>query len=306
MPNRILREGILTSRRVNRLKPQAEVFYRRLMSVVDDYGRYSADPALLRSSCYPRRLDEVREADISRWLAEVQTAGLIALYAVEEEPYLELLDFRQQVRAKASKFPAPPASATHASSTCIADAEHVRPESETESETRGECGGGARGAPRARSAPPTEAEWVAYCRATWPDWLEHDVLSAYGHYEKLEWHGVKNWKGCARTCYHRQAGAREVKRAPALVGAHRPMKGRVLRQVTQESPLWVVAVARALAHPARPVVPDELAAAWDRWVNGRVPEDHEPPDGWRTALEEAIAEAVEADERLTAAGGGRR
>jgi hypothetical protein len=42
MPVRILREGILTSERVDTLSPAAEVFYRRLMSVVDDFGRFSA------------------------------------------------------------------------------------------------------------------------------------------------------------------------------------------------------------------------------------------------------------------------
>lgn len=35
MPSRILREGILTSERVNALAPLEELFYRRLMSVVD-------------------------------------------------------------------------------------------------------------------------------------------------------------------------------------------------------------------------------------------------------------------------------
>jgi hypothetical protein len=112
MPNRILREGILTSDRVNTLKPQAELFFRRLMSVVDDFGRYSANPALIRAHCYPLKLDEVREADISRWLTEVESAGLIALYAVETKRYLEMLDFRQHVRAKESKWPHPPSERT--------------------------------------------------------------------------------------------------------------------------------------------------------------------------------------------------
>jgi hypothetical protein len=115
MPNRVLREGILTSERINSLKPQAELFFRRLMSIVDDFGRYSANPALLRAHCYPLKIDEVREADISRWLTEVESAGLIALYAVETKRYLEMLDFRQQVRAKDSKWPHPP-------SGCVADA----------------------------------------------------------------------------------------------------------------------------------------------------------------------------------------
>jgi hypothetical protein len=39
MPSRLLREGILDSEAVNALSFAAEVFYRRLMSVVDDFGR---------------------------------------------------------------------------------------------------------------------------------------------------------------------------------------------------------------------------------------------------------------------------
>jgi hypothetical protein len=118
MPNRVLREGILTSERINSLKPQAELFFRRLMSIVDDFGRYSANPALLRAHCYPLKIDEVREADISRWLTEVESAGLIALYAVDTKRYLEMLDFRQQVRARDSKWPQAPSSCiAHATQT---------------------------------------------------------------------------------------------------------------------------------------------------------------------------------------------
>jgi hypothetical protein len=59
MPNRVLREGILTSERVNALDWPAEVFYRRLMSVVDDFGRYWAKPELLRAGLYPLHHDKV-------------------------------------------------------------------------------------------------------------------------------------------------------------------------------------------------------------------------------------------------------
>lgn len=104
MPIRLLREGILTSERVDKLAPQAELFYRRLMSVVDDYGRFSAHPRLIRAACYPLRIDEVREADISRWLTEVQLAGLIALYAVKGKRFLEVIDFKQRTRTP-SKYP---------------------------------------------------------------------------------------------------------------------------------------------------------------------------------------------------------
>lgn len=139
MPNRILREGIITSRRMAELENFAgwfgEVFYRRLMSKVDDYGRYTADPALLRPELFPRQLEKVREPDMSRLLAACEKAGLITLYTLSGEVYLEMRDFRQQTRAKASKYPPPPASDDRMRSTCVADAQHVRAYTETETET---------------------------------------------------------------------------------------------------------------------------------------------------------------------------
>lgn len=110
MPNRIIRDGILTSENVDKLGVHAEVFYRRLMSVVDDFGRYTAHPSLLRAACYPLRVDSIREADISRFLTEVQGAGLIVLYEVDGKRYLQMNKV-DDPRAKKSKYPAVPASA---------------------------------------------------------------------------------------------------------------------------------------------------------------------------------------------------
>lgn len=108
MPNRVLRESILDSQRVDKLTPHAEVFYRRLMSVVDDFGRFDARPSVLKARCYPLKLDEVREADISRWTAECEKAGLIVLFSHQGKPYLWFKDLGEP-RAKSSKYPAPPA-----------------------------------------------------------------------------------------------------------------------------------------------------------------------------------------------------
>lgn len=106
MPNRIIREGILTSDRVEQLDPPAEVFYRRLMSKVDDHGLYDARPSILRTSLYPLRVDRVREADIARWIAACEKAGVIALYQHDGKPYLQMLDTRWQARSEA-KYPLP-------------------------------------------------------------------------------------------------------------------------------------------------------------------------------------------------------
>ena len=118
MPNRIIRKGILRSGRVNALSPRAELFYRRLMSVVDDFGRYHAEPATLRSDCYPTR-PNVPLRLIRAWLDECARAGLVVLYEVAGSKFLEYRDFRQQQRAKTSEFPPMP-------STCAADAQQMK------------------------------------------------------------------------------------------------------------------------------------------------------------------------------------
>lgn len=113
MPDRIVRAGILSSDPVNRLSWAAEVFYRRLHSVVDDYGRYDGRPTMLRAHLYPLKIDRVSDADVGKWLAECATAGLVSVYQVSGFPYLEVLKFGQRVRSASSKWPAPPANGEH-------------------------------------------------------------------------------------------------------------------------------------------------------------------------------------------------
>lgn len=93
-----------------------EVFYRRLHSVVDDFGRYYADEGLLRAACYPRQLNKVSDSDVGKWLRACEAAALVRVYSAQDgERYLMVLDFNQQVRAKKSRFPEMP-------SACVADA----------------------------------------------------------------------------------------------------------------------------------------------------------------------------------------
>lgn len=130
MPTRVLREGIITSERVNVLTWPAEVFYRRLMSVVDDFGRYFAHPALLRAACYPLQLDKASEADVGKWLGETRKAALVSVYEVSGTAYLQLVDFRQQVRSDKSKYPPPPDNCTSGDKQektgCTADVKQKR------------------------------------------------------------------------------------------------------------------------------------------------------------------------------------
>lgn len=158
MPNRIIREGILTSQRMAKLGWPEEVFYRRLLSVVDDFGRYYADHGMLRAACYPRQLSKVSDPDIGKWLRACADAALVRVYPAQDgESYLEVLDFGQQVRAKKSKFP-------DMLSSCAADAQHIPSNAHLDVSVS---------VSEKAAAQPAVPAFVL------PDWIPEDTWAAY-------------------------------------------------------------------------------------------------------------------------------
>lgn len=108
MPNRIMREGWLDSLAVDSLEVNAERFFFRLCLKADDFGRYPANPQLLRSNLYPLK-EEVRNTDISRWIAACEKAGLVRCYEANHVRYLEIPKYRQRLRLMHPKYPMPSA-----------------------------------------------------------------------------------------------------------------------------------------------------------------------------------------------------
>jgi hypothetical protein len=132
MPNRVVREGILDSELVNKLSWAGEVFYRRLMSMLDDYGRCDGRTSIMRSKLYPLKLDKVSEADVVKWLTECVDAELVSIYHVNGKPYLQMFNFNQTVRIKKMRFPEPAYHVQADASRCVSETES---ETETLSET---------------------------------------------------------------------------------------------------------------------------------------------------------------------------
>ena len=183
MPNRIVRDAILSSEKMASLGFPEEVFYRRLMSIVDDYGRYEANPQLLRARCYPLQTDAVRNTDISRWMAACQKAGLILVYDCGGKRYLELSNFQQQQRS-ASKYPEPPADASRCAQA-LADAHLGVVVSEVVSVSVGgkSTPNGAHRSIADELKVDCDAEFQRY----------HDWLKANGKRHKDEDAGFRNW-----------------------------------------------------------------------------------------------------------------
>ena len=108
MPNRIIKDSIRTSKSINAMSDFQFRLWAYLITYVDDYGRGSADPELLKGFVFPRRKG-VTEVTIQKTLAELATAGSVILYEVDGEPYLCFPNWseHQAIRNKVSKYPAP-------------------------------------------------------------------------------------------------------------------------------------------------------------------------------------------------------
>jgi hypothetical protein len=146
----------------------AEVLYRRLHSVVDDFGRFSAHPMLLRAACYPLQLDKVSDSDIGKWIRETEEAALVRVYpASDGMRYLELADFRQQKRAMKSKYPEPPSIDERPPSTCVADAQQPPASAHLDGGERREARNEGRAARKARETPIPEGFAVSEKVKTW-------------------------------------------------------------------------------------------------------------------------------------------
>ena len=108
MPNRLIKETIRTSKKINSLSDFEFRTWAYLVTYVDDYGRGSADPEILKGFVFPRRKG-VREQDIQKALAALERTGSILLYDVAGEPYFCFPNWseHQRIQTKKSKYPAP-------------------------------------------------------------------------------------------------------------------------------------------------------------------------------------------------------
>lgn len=161
MPNRILRDWT-DSFSVNELDAQAERFFVRLIMKADDFGRFHADTRLLKANLFPL-LSEIRDTDISRWIAACEKAGLLRCYVDDRSrSYLEIVNFRQRTRQSESKFPSPKdqsqASDGQATVKRQSSDSQARTKTETYSETLSETASGDDSQPSPKNLSDAIAE----------------------------------------------------------------------------------------------------------------------------------------------------
>lgn len=118
MPNRILRDWT-TSDTIDRLTPEQECTFTRILMAVDDFGRFEADPRLLSARLYPLRIGKASAQQMQSMCDALATHGIIKVYQVEGRKYLQVVKWQNVPRAKTSKFPA-------MLDTCTADAQQMQ------------------------------------------------------------------------------------------------------------------------------------------------------------------------------------
>jgi hypothetical protein len=108
MPNRIIRESILTSPTVDAMSADEERFFLRLMLLVDDFGRFDARPSVIRGRAFPLKRD-VSDESILAWLRRLVELEVVSVYEAKGKRFVWFLnwDTYQNRRAKESKWPAP-------------------------------------------------------------------------------------------------------------------------------------------------------------------------------------------------------
>lgn len=154
MPNRVIKDSIHTSEKVNRMTDFQFRLWVSLIAYVDDYGRGDARPAVIRGACFPLR-ERLTNKDIDAALTGLAGIGCIGLYEVDGRPYLYFPNWEkhQRIQTKRSKYPAPEESTViHRESPL--ESNPIQSESESKSESESNASAGA--------CRAFDEFWVAY------------------------------------------------------------------------------------------------------------------------------------------------
>lgn len=150
MPNRVIKESICDSERINRLSPFEEVTFYRLLVNADDYGCFDARDMVIKSRLFPLR--EIKTTEIKKTVERLADVGLITLYTVNGKPYLIINKWgeHQRLRVSRHKYPTPDEAdqpgesdnSRRVAASCgdlpLDARAHKESESESESETESE------------------------------------------------------------------------------------------------------------------------------------------------------------------------
>lgn len=104
---RMLRENILDSKKLGRATHAACNLWFRLLVKVDDFGNFSDDAVLIRTTCFQWRR-KMRTSHVKEWIDELVGIGLLSRYEANGERFLHFErfdDFQNMRYERVSRFP---------------------------------------------------------------------------------------------------------------------------------------------------------------------------------------------------------
>ncbi len=105
MPKRMLRDWT-DSLRFDGLSSDAERLFTRLIMKADDFGRFHAEPRLVRAACFPL-MEKLSLETVLKWMTELVEHRLISCYKAKDGKYLVIPNFGQRLQQSNSRFPEP-------------------------------------------------------------------------------------------------------------------------------------------------------------------------------------------------------
>jgi hypothetical protein len=103
MPQRFLKPGIRNSERWNSVSWSAQSLYIRLLTVVDDYGRFDGRSAVIHGECFslynainPDNPVKLQETD--KMLQEIAASFLIELYDAKGKRVMQITQWTERIR----------------------------------------------------------------------------------------------------------------------------------------------------------------------------------------------------------------
>lgn len=109
MPNRIIKDSILTSTKINSLSFFEYTLWTSLILLADDYGRFHANPLIIKGYAFALR-PEVTAENIEAGIQSLVEHDCIKTYTHGGKNYLFFPNWteHQRLRNRKSKFPEPP------------------------------------------------------------------------------------------------------------------------------------------------------------------------------------------------------
>lgn len=115
MPNRELREGIVSSEAINRLSDLAELLFHRMLVTADNFGLIELGAAYLKAKALPARnwsFDQI-DALVKELTDPPVGKPLVRRYEANGKQYGAIDKWKQRVWAGKPKFPEPPWGREH-------------------------------------------------------------------------------------------------------------------------------------------------------------------------------------------------